>query len=175
MTASAISKVSVSHIKATNLKCIMVNLNTLKVALPVPYVDKVIKQPQILGSGLNHVGVTNYDGEAITVIDLYYQLFQIRQDFQTKDSYLIIAKLANETKVAFPVKGTPNLIEISATDMRVLPGSYRQADTLGIASHLVKMSQPSGQDEMIFILDLDYLVSQYSNIISPENSQHGLP
>ena len=143
------------------LKCITVQLNQLTVALPIDRVGKVIKQTTVLGSGLNHMGVTHYEGNPITVFDLHYHLFQQRQDARGTN-YLIIAKTQNGQKFALPIQGAPNLAEFPSQELRVLPPSYRRADTLGIASHVVRTIAPTGEEVTFFILDTDYLANLHS-------------
>ncbi|MDA0266308.1 MAG: chemotaxis protein CheW [Cyanobacteria bacterium] len=167
--------VTMAHIKSeqpprpqtrgATLKFITVKLNKLTVALPIDAVDKVIRQTTVLGSGLNPMGVTHYEGNPITVIDLHYQLFQHRQDPIPNQSYLIIAKTGSQ-KFALPIQGAPNLAEFGKHQLRVLPMSYRRADTLGIASHVVRTISPTGEDTTFFILDMDYLANVHSNTIN---------
>lgn len=147
------------------VQCIMVTLDKVVVAIPIDRVDKVVKQATVVGSGLSHMGITHYAGEPVTVVDLQYQLFQrwSEQSSDNQDTYLIIAKTSTQGLLAFPIQAAPDLIEFAVSELRVLPSSYRRADTLGIASHVVRVAQPSGEDLSIFILDLDYLASQCGN------------
>lgn len=144
------------------LKCITVQIKQLTVALPIDCVDKVIKQTTVMGSGLNPMGVTHYEGNPITVVDLHYHLFQQRQDAHDTQNYLIIAKTRNGQKLALPIQGAPNLAEFPSQALRVLPPSYRRADTLGIASHVVRTPSSTGEEATVFILDTDYLANLYS-------------
>lgn len=144
------------HLEST-LQCITVRLNQLTIALPINCVDKVIKQTPVLSSGLNPMGVTHYEGNPITVVDLYHHLFQHRQAPHPNQSYLIIAKTGQGQKFALPIQGAPNLMAFPSRELRVLPSSYRRADTLGIASHVVRKTSATGEDTTFFILDMDYL------------------
>ena len=143
------------------LKCVRVNLDKIVLAIPLDCIDRVIRQTPVLGSGLSHMGVIHYADTPITVIDLHYQLFQTRKSGINQESYLIITKTMTQNTLAFPIQETPNLIEFPVSKLRVLPPLYRHSDTLGIASHVIRISQPSGEENMFFILDVDYLASHY--------------
>ncbi|MEM9009035.1 MAG: chemotaxis protein CheW [Cyanobacteria bacterium P01_F01_bin.86] len=144
------------------LRCITINLNAFMLAIPIDRIERVIKQTQVLGSGLNHVGLAHYEGVPITVVDLHHKLFHTPQVINPQEGYLIIANTTSQNKFAFPIQKFPNLIEFSTGELRVLPSSYRSADTLSIASHVVRVVQSSGENITFFILDMDYLANQYN-------------
>ena len=145
----------------SGLKCITISLSELMLALPVEKVDKVIKQTPVISSGLNHMGITHYEGDPITVVDLHYQLFQRRQSEKSSGKYLIIAKAVGQNKFAFPVQEAPSLVEFPMSSLRVLPPSYRGTDTLEVASHVVRKAHSSGDETTFFVLDVDYLSKKY--------------
>ncbi|MEB3211800.1 MAG: chemotaxis protein CheW [Leptolyngbyaceae bacterium] len=148
------------HANDPELKCIMVSLNTLTIALPIDRVEKIIKQTSVFGSGLTHLGLTHYEGSPITVIDLHYQLFQTRQIESSDNGYLIIAQTITQNRLALPIKEPPNLIEFPISRQRVIPQSYRGADTLWMATHVVRIAQPAGELLTVFMIDIDYLAER---------------
>ncbi|MEM7594622.1 MAG: chemotaxis protein CheW, partial [Cyanobacteria bacterium P01_A01_bin.83] len=55
------------------------------------------------------------------------------------------------------VAQAPNLIDVPQSQIRILPNSYRHADTLEIASHVAIIDQGE-TSKTIFILDLAKLI-----------------
>jgi purine-binding chemotaxis protein CheW len=56
-----------------------------------------------------------------------------------------------------PVAETPVLMEVSLSQVRVLPESYRRADTLDVASHVAVIPQETAP-LTLFVLDVDLLL-----------------
>lgn len=141
-----------------SLKLIVFTLDRLNLAFPVEYVDKVIKQKQIQGSGINQFGIASLNEQQVTVIDLYRRVFQSEQpsnDFT--DVYLVIVKNSKDELYGVAVKKTPVLRDVPLSRIRVLPESYRRLDTLDIASHVVVIPQET-ETLTIFLLDVDLLL-----------------
>lgn len=142
------------------IKLLVFSIQNLNVGLHIDTVQKVVNYSKIYSSGLNHYGVVNFDDQEITVIDLYKLLFNIPQSLaETDKKYLLLAHNSQNETFGIIIKTTPSLYDISLDQIRVLPASYRQVDTLKIASHVTILSQKDTEDLTIFILDPDELVA----------------
>jgi chemotaxis signal transduction protein len=148
-----------SNQKTTNLKLVVFPIGQLNVAFTIDFVQKVIKYTHIYSSGLTDMGITHLEDQEITVIDLYQRLYKkpfISQDDQ--EGYLVIAKNTVGEIFAIVSIETPSLIDVPLSQIRILPESYRKADTLNIASHVTVIPQ---ENELltVFLLDVDSLVA----------------
>lgn len=137
------------------LRLIVMSFGKLTLACRIETLYKVVNQSQIHSSGLGYTGVTHIDNHAVVVVDLHQKLFNV--SIPDKPVYFVIVRPRTGELVAIPVTTSPNLIDIQREQIRVLPESYRQSDTLGIASHVALISH---QDETLttFILDENSLL-----------------
>ena len=143
-----------------NIKLLVFSIGNLNVALSIDVVKKVINYSTIHSSGLNHYGVVNLGEQEITVIDLHKRLFNQSQSLsQTEKKYLLLAQNSVAETFGIVITETPSLYDVNLNSIRVLPPSYRRADTLKIASHVTVIPQENQEDLTIFILDPDELVS----------------
>ncbi len=141
------------------LKIVVFPIGKLNVALPVYQVRKVIKKTTVYGSGITHVNLTHIEDQEVTVIDLHQKLFKVSQtDLCKGKEYLIITKSLINEPLGIVVTETPTLMDIPLSQIRTIPNTYRDADTLGIASHVAVMSQKNATTKTIFILDLERIV-----------------
>lgn len=141
------------------LKTIIFTIGKLTVGLPVEQVKKVIQKDTIYSSGLTHVHLTHIGQEEVTVVDLHQKLFKVSRDPSNNyKEYLIITKSFINEPLGIVVTETPILIDISISQIRTIPNNYRNADTLGIASHVAVIPQKDRESETIFILDLERLI-----------------
>jgi len=144
------------------IKLVVFPVGSLTVAFSIQSVQKVINYTQVYGSGLSHIGVAHLEDREITVIDLHKRLFNRSQPIESeKKAYLILAKNSLGEQFGIIVNQTPALLDISLSSIRILPESYRRADTLEIASHVTVIPQETGT-QTIFILDSDRLLPIYS-------------
>ncbi len=141
-----------------SVKLLIFSLGSLHLALSVSAVKKILRYTPVHGSGLNHFGVANVDGNEVTVIDLHKRLFQVSQSqISGQKGYLILAKNSQGEFFAIWVGNAPSLQDVSLSSMRVLPESYRRSDTLAIASHVLAL--PDKDDtRTVFLLDVDRLL-----------------
>ncbi len=140
------------------VKLLIFTVEKLNLALPIAAVKKVINHTFVYSSGLGYVAVTHVEDQEITVIDLHKKLFNSPQMIKSETrGYLILAN--NSTGEFFGVwtPQTPSLLDIPLSQIRLLPESYRRADTLAIASH-VTVIQEQEKSLTVFILDVDQLV-----------------
>ncbi len=136
------------------LKAIAFQVQQLHLAFFIEVVDKVLKPGPIYTSGLNPIGITQVDQQEITVVDLQQRLFQT-STLQGAE-YLIVVRRATGERYGVVSPTVPNLLEIPVSALQALPESYRQADTLGIASH-VAILPPSVGSLTLFLLDVNQL------------------
>lgn len=142
------------QIKDNTVRLLVFDVGKLTLALPIARVQKVIKYGEVYGSGLSYVNLIHWHDREITVIDLYQKLFKISQSDAKSRKYVIIARNTSEELLGIVVSQLPTSIEVSQSRIRVIPDSYRNADTLEIASHVAIVSL-DGRSQTIFVLDLE--------------------
>lgn len=141
-----------------SVKLIGFTFGELNLALRIESVYKVVNHTPVSSSGLNHVGVAHLGDYQVTVIDLHRRLFKENLKNEShSDHYLVIVKNTTGEFYGIPVVETPALLEVPASMIRILPESYRRADTLEIASHVAVVPQEQGQ-LTVFVLDVDLLL-----------------
>ena len=141
----------------STIELLVFEISQLTLALPILQVQKVVKRHQVHGSGLSHVNLAHLSDGEIAVIDLHQKLFGASLSQSETEGYFIISKKVRIEPLAIAVTQSPNLVNIPLDRIRLLPDSYRRADTLEIASHVTVISQEE-QTTTIFILDLERLV-----------------
>lgn len=143
---------------ASLLKLIVFNMGRLNLALRIESVYKVVNHTSTYGSGLGAVGVTHLGEGEITVVDLHQRFFKASLISESNVSrYLIVVQNITGELYGIPVAETPALMEVPRAMIRVLPESYRRADTLDVASHVAVIPQ-DGTPLTIFVLDVDQLL-----------------
>lgn len=149
------------------IKLIVFEIGELNLALPIESVYKVVDRVRIYSSGINSVGVAHIgdslrDSSAspeVTVIDLYCRLFKSNHKTELdRGGYLVIVQTTTGELYGIPVANTPVLMEVSLSMIRLLPESYRRADTLEFASHVAVIPR-AAEPLTIFLLDVDLLLS----------------
>jgi chemotaxis signal transduction protein len=137
------------------LKALVFSIGTLHLALRVELVYKVLNAAPIYGSGINGVGITHMGDREVTVLDLQQRLFQSNRTTETTPgNFLVVVQNSAGDFYGFPVEIVPVLMDIPLTSIRVLPESFRHADSLGIASHVAVISQEE-TPLTLFLLDVD--------------------
>jgi purine-binding chemotaxis protein CheW len=140
------------------LKLIVFEMGSLNLALPIDSVYKVLNYTPIYGSGINQVGVTHVGEFEVTVVDLYQRFFKSISTKETETGgYLVLVQNTTGELYGIPVAETPVLMEVSLSQVRVLPESYRRADTLDVASHVAVIPQETAP-LTVFVLDVDLLL-----------------
>ncbi len=140
------------------VQLIVFSVENLNLALPIESVYKVFNQAPIYGSGIRSVGVTHVEDREITVVDLYRRFFQTNPMGEAQEkSYLILVQNTRRELYGIPVADTPVLMEVPLSAIRVLPESYRRADTIDLASHVAIIPQASAS-LTVFVLDVDLLL-----------------
>ncbi|MGK7895985.1 MAG: chemotaxis protein CheW [Xenococcus sp. (in: cyanobacteria)] len=140
------------------LKLVVFQVGKLTLSLPVEQVTKVTKYSLIHGSGLSHVNLAHLGNQEVTIIDLHQKLFKISQDeLSSEKGYFIITSNTTGDSLGIRVLQTPTLLDVPFSQIRILPISYRHADTLEVASHVAIIPQEDETLQTIFILDVDRL------------------
>ena len=139
------------------IKLMVFEIGKLTLALPILQVQKVVKQNKVHGSGLSHVNLTHLAEQEVAIVDLHQKLFGVSLTQAEATGYFIISKNIAGEPLGIVVSQAPTLIDVSVEQIRVLPDSYRRADTLGIASHVAIILQ-NDATSTIFILDLSRLI-----------------
>ena len=140
------------------LKLVVFQVGKLTLSLPVEQVAKVTKYTSTHGSGLSHVNLAHLGNQEVTIIDLHHKLFKVSQDeLSSEKGYFIITRNNAGDSVGIRVLQTPALLDVPFSRIRILPLSYRHADTLEIASHVAVIPQDNETLQTIFILDVDRL------------------
>jgi chemotaxis signal transduction protein len=138
-------------------KLIYFPLGELLLALPMTHVKKVINRPLSFGSGLSAATVATIDDIQLPLIDVHRLLFQQPLPIVAdRPGYLIMVRLNPAELLGIPVQETPVLLDVPLSAIRALPESYRQSDTLSIASHLVRLVADGG-DQTLFLVDVQRL------------------
>lgn len=149
---------------ASLIKLIVFNMGRLNLALRIESVYKVVNHISTYGSGLGAVGITHLGEGEITVVDLHQRFFKASQISESSLSgYLIVVQNITGELYGIPVTETPALMEVSPAMIRVLPESYRRADTLDVASHVAVIPQ-DGTPLTIFVLDVDRLLPIFQEL-----------
>jgi purine-binding chemotaxis protein CheW len=153
------SRQSNTHAPVTTLKVVVFEIGSINMALHITNVYKVLNHASIYGRGLNGVGIAHVGDREVTVVDLHRRLFQSSIiDDAAKNGYLMIAKNSQGELYGIPVATVPTLMEVPISNIRVLPESYRHADTFGFATHVAVISDLE-PPMTIFLLDLEHLLS----------------
>ena len=144
------------------VKLLVFEVGKLTLALPILQVQKVVKYSELHGSGLSYVNLTHLEQQEIAVVDLHQKLFNISLSKAFPEDnhlgYFIISKIIAGEHLGIMVNNPPSLIDVDPEKIRLIPDSYRRADTLEIASHVTVIPQENQTSVIIFILDLEQLI-----------------
>ncbi len=140
----------------THRKLIVFPVGELRLAVPMDNISRVINRPKVYSSGLNAVGVTTVGDRELTIVDLHQQLFGTPGAFNPeRPGYLVLTPSPTGELMGIPTPETPRLLDIPLEQIRELPESYRQADTLWVASHMIRTAMTEGGElQSIFMLDM---------------------
>ena len=157
--APSLAKGRIAKQKQTALshrKLIVFPVGELRLAVPMDNISRVINRPKVYSSGLNAVAVTTVGDRELTIIDLHQQLFSTAGSFNPeRPGYIVLTPSPTGEIMGIPTPETPMLLEVPLAQIRELPQSYRQADTLWIASHMIRTAvEDGGELQSIFMLDM---------------------
>ncbi|APB33323.1 CheW protein [Gloeomargarita lithophora Alchichica-D10] len=135
------------------MKILHFPIGSLQLGLPLTQVQKVIPQPTVFSSGQKPIGLAHFEDQEVVVLDLHQHLFG--HPSPTPATHLIVVKTAAEL-YGLPCPGMPTLVDVPPEQMRQIPPTYRQADTLGLASHVARLADNT---TTLFLLDSQRLNS----------------
>lgn len=141
------------------IKLLVFEVGKLILALPILQVKKVVRKNTVHGSGLSHVNLAHLEEREVAVIDLHQKLFKVSQtEVSPNQGYFIVTKNIIGEPLGIFVVHPPSIIDVPSEQIRLIPDSYRRADTLEIASHVVVITEENAKSLTIFILDLERLL-----------------
>jgi chemotaxis signal transduction protein len=147
-----------------SLKLIVFEIGSLNLALPIESVFKILNYTPIYGSGVNQVGITHVGDFEVTVVDLYRRFFKSSHPHEYfSGNYLVVVQNKTGELYGIPVADTPILMEVPSSQIRILPESYRRADTLDVASHVAVIPQETAS-LTVFLLDVDLLLPLFQQL-----------
>ncbi len=147
-----------------SLKLIVFELGNLNLALPIESVFKIFNYAPVYGSGVNRVGIAHVSDLEVTVVDLYQRFFKSSQPHEYfRGNYLVVVQNKTGELYGIPVADTPILMEVPSSQIRILPESYRRADTLDVASHVAIIPQERSS-LTVFLLDVDLLLPLFQQL-----------
>lgn len=140
------------------LELAIFSVGNLKLALQTEFIYKLIRYKSVHSGDLNPVSIVHVDNSEVTVINLHQHLFKSSLDEELPAACLMIIHAVTGELYGIPTDDTPILLEVPLSMIRVLPESYRRADTLGIASHVAVLPQPDSITLTVFLMDVDRLL-----------------
>ncbi|MFN9176125.1 MAG: CheW domain-containing protein [Synechocystis sp.] len=155
---SAANPGQIAEVERRPEKFVLFAMGKLNFALSIALVVKILPHTPSYGSGLSDTGVLNLEDRAVTVIDLHRRLFRTSQSpNQRSRQYFILVKNRRGEEFCLLVNDAPTLMDIPHKQIRKLPDSYRQTDSLHCASHVLVVERKS-EKFTIFLLDPDLLL-----------------
>lgn len=147
---------------ADRLKLIVFPMGQLRLAVPMNNISRVINCPKVYSSGLNAAGVSTVGDRELTIVNLHQQLFgRPAPSTPERPGYLVLSPSPTGELIGIPTPETPLLLEVTESQVRELPQSYRQADTLWVASHMIRSTlEEGGELQSIFMLDMAAVMNQ---------------
>lgn len=139
-------------------KFLLFAVGKLNLALSVDLVVKILPHTPTYGSGLSDTGLVNLEDRSLTVVDLHRRLFHVPQPRPNRNrQYFILLKNRSGEEFCLLVNDAPTLMDVLPNQIRQLPNSYRQNDSLRCASHVLLVEQKS-EKFTVFLLDPDLLL-----------------
>lgn len=148
------------------LKVLAFSMADYVFALPISLIYKVIKCPPIAISKDSNLGIADFEGRTVVVVDLDRQLSTPNSTDKTRQKrFLILSQTRQGELCGIPIDRPPTLLELPQKDIQPLPVSARQIKSLSIATHVVTLSKSDkspnslnffrGQDEVkIFLIGI---------------------
>ena len=141
------------------IKLLVFEVGKLTLALPILQVKKVVRKNAVHGSGLSHVNLAHLEEQEVAVVDLHQKLFKVNQtEVSPNQGYFIVTKNIIGEPLGISVAHPPRIIDVPSGQIRLIPDSFRRADTLEIASHVLVIPEENANSLTIFMLDLKRLL-----------------
>lgn len=155
-----ISPSPLSSSSETTTKFLTLCIETLTLIVPLRSVYRILSNTDVHNTGQVGYGIAHLDELEISVVNLHHHLFkqEMAQPGDGSDrsfaSYLVTIQNQTGELFGISVDLAPTLMDVPVSAIRKLPDTYRQVDTLGIASH-VAVIEGSGNPATVFVLDID--------------------
>ncbi|AIE73264.1 MULTISPECIES: CheW domain-containing protein [unclassified Synechocystis] len=139
-------------------KFLLFAIGKLNLALPIALVVKILPHSPTHGTRLSATGLVNLENRSVTMVDLHRRFFGVPQPPTDKaKQYFILTKNRSGEEFCLLVNNAPTLMDVLPQQIRQLPASYRQNDTLKSASHVMLVEQKP-EKFTVFLLDPDLLL-----------------
>ena len=143
------------------IRTIVFPIDNYLFALPIEAVFKIIPCPPIDSPIENCIGLVEWEGQTITIVDLHQKITTAKQEFTERTiletKFLILTKTNNGELCGFATNQSPTLIDISLSDIHSVPLSYREVADLGFISHMALISNSETQKNFkVFLLGIDF-------------------
>lgn len=123
-------------------------------ALPITAIFKVINCPPVKETSDTSLGITDFEGRTVTIINLAEKLSDQNQaNEQAKKRFLILSQTRQGELCGIAIDKSPALIEIPRNNISPLPLSARQIKPLSIATHVAILPKPEGSIK-VFLLGM---------------------
>ena len=153
-----------SHFPPQRLSHITSDVKLLKVlvfemvnhffALPISVIFKVINCPPVTDTTDSSLGITDFEGQTVTVVNLAQKLSPQNSATQRMQKrFLILSQTRQGELCGIPIDNSPALIELPMDNIRPLPLSARQVNPLSIATHVAILPKSEGSLK-IFLLGM---------------------
>ena len=120
-------------------------------ALPINVVFKVINCPSVSNTTDSSLGIADFEGQTVTVVNLAQKLSpQNSATQQMQKRFLILSQTRQGELCGIPIDKSPALIELPMDNIRPLPLSARQVNP---ATHVAIVPKPEGSLK-IFLLGM---------------------
>lgn len=136
--------------RPATLSVLVMPFQHLWLATPVADIRKVIRMPEIYKSGQKTLGLAHFGDREAIVIDLHQKIYACPNP--QRETHLVVIQAHSDRLFGIPATTLPTLMHLPQAELKAIPADYRNADTLGIASHLVTLAKDN-QSQTIFLLD----------------------
>ena len=142
-------------------KFLSLQIETVALIVPIELVFRILSNVEVHNTGDRGYGITHLGEREISVLNLHHHLFQREFPQPTEERadrmiarYAVAIQSQSGDLYGIPVDRAPALLDVPLSDIRRLPDSYRQVDTLGIASH-VAVVREADRPNTYFVIDIE--------------------
>ena len=161
MLTSVISRSDRSQIYQATLQTVVFSIGEYTFALPMQAVAKIIPCPPLDSSQENGIGLLEWEGKIITIVDLQQKLVSdlspLDSNSNSKNPFLILTQTKTQELCGFVTAKPPKLIDIFMDDVFLVPSSFREVHQLGFVSHMALLSDLETQQKTkVFLLGINF-------------------
>ena len=125
-------------------------------ALPIESILKIIPCPPINSPIKDSLGIVEWSGQTVTVIDLTQKVkteyLPTTNNQEKAHRSLILIQTNSAELCGFVSEEYPSLIDIPLNTIRSIPSSYRQVSELGVISQMAILPQQESADNFQILL-----------------------